>query len=174
MPTRLEQAAARGQAVPLSPSELARCFPNLWPTAKAAEREQDRLNTPKPYIEVLIRKWGYLNARYRRAGQRGRPTPALVRSDPENARAALEAVVGPVVWFEVETPDMGRLEAPNRPAVEFGRPVLTVVSFALPDAEEVARLRLILGPADKLADLSARLEFFRPPPAPAARRATHA
>jgi hypothetical protein len=168
MPTRFEQAAARGHAVPLSASELARCFPDLWATAKAAER--DELNTPKSYIEVLIRKRGYLNARYRRAGQRGRPTPALIRSDPENARAALEAVVGPVVWFEVEAPDMVRLEAPNRPPVEFGRPVLTVVPFTMPDAEEAARLRLIVGQADKLADLSARLESawakFRPPDLP--------
>lgn len=160
MPTRLERAAARGSAVPLSASELARCFPDLWATAKAAEREQDK--SPLSHIEVLYGKGGVYPARYRRAGQK-RPTPALIRADAGDARAALEAVVGPVVWFEVETPEMVRLEAPNRPAVEFGKPALRLISVGSTFIE-IAGLHLILDQAGRLEDLSARLEKFRPPP----------
>jgi hypothetical protein len=161
---RFERAAERGPAVPLSASELARCFPKLWDSPNAVKMDFRRLvkGVGSP-IEILLGKGPHLNrARYRRAGQPGRPTPALIRSDVPDARAALESVVGPVEWFEVETPDVVRVEAPNRPVVEFGKPVLTVVPFK-PAVEDMARLQRIVGAADKLASLSARLERFRPP-----------
>jgi hypothetical protein len=163
MPTRFERAAARGLAVPLSPSELYRCF-DLWLSEEAAKKDLQRtVKGDKPYKEVLMGKCPPLTARYRRAGQRGRPTPALIRSDAPDARAALESVVGPVEWFEVETPDVVRVEAPDRPAVEFGKPILTLVPFRPPAVKDMARLQRIVGAADKLVDLSSRLERFRPP-----------
>jgi len=60
-PSRLEQAASRGLAVPLSASELHRCFPDLWRTPKAAEHD---LNTPVSPIETLLGKAGYLKSSY--------------------------------------------------------------------------------------------------------------
>ena len=36
---RFEQAAARGAALPLSATELARCFPDLWPSPDAVKKD---------------------------------------------------------------------------------------------------------------------------------------
>ena len=41
MPTRISLVAAAAMALPLSCRELARCFPDVWGTAKAAEGDLD-------------------------------------------------------------------------------------------------------------------------------------
>jgi hypothetical protein len=177
-PSRLEQAASRGLAVPLSASELHRCFSGLWATAKAAEHD---LNTPGSPINILLGKGGYLKSSYRRAGQRGRPTPALIRSDAPDPRAALEAVVGPVVWLEAEPPRETPVEVAAAPPVftpaEAPPRAVSPVTYLLPpleDAaprpppaepmiEDVTRLQRIVGSAGRLGGLSARLDYAQPP-----------
>jgi hypothetical protein len=39
IPSRIEQALACRKAIPLSPAELARCFPDLWRSEGAARNE---------------------------------------------------------------------------------------------------------------------------------------
>jgi hypothetical protein len=189
IPSRLEQAAARGPAVPLSASELARCFPDLWPTVKTARREQD-ICPISHIIELLGKRGIYLNARYKR-GKQKRPTPALIRSDAPNPRAALEFVVGPVDWFEVEETaepviDPVIEEVEPEPQAAEAAPVNTLVSqidadpadpagsvvpirppeqeFPPSAVQELHRLQRIVSAAGRLADLSGRLERARPPP----------
>ena len=116
IPDRLAVAAAEaalaGRALPLAPAGLALARPDLWPTEKSAERfweEARRANPPAALIEAVHKGgggfYGIRLARYRKAGAR-RWSRALV---PLVAgRAALEALVGPVVAFEETT-------APCRP-----------------------------------------------------------
>jgi hypothetical protein len=181
IPSRLEQAAARGPAVPLSASELHRCFPKLWLTFKAARYDQDMC--PFSHIIDLLGKTGiYRHARYKRGDQK-RPTPALVRFDAPDPRAALESVVGPVDWFEVEQvaepvidpvveqeAELASEAEPERgdisqiidadPAEPAGR----VVPFPPSAVKELHRLQRIVSAAGRLVDLSGRLERARPPP----------
>jgi hypothetical protein len=218
MPSRFEQAAARGPAVPLSASELHRCFPKLWLSAEAvrmdfkhAEKEkaptfdsemsnaQSKSNGVKPHIEVFLYGkrpyliWsGCLKVRYRRLGKSGRASPAIIRADADDPRAALESVVGPVDWFEVDLvaepvpeqevdaiveaePVNGHVfpidAAPAEPAADRVVPLRPPESEPPPtSAGELQELQRVLAAADRLADLSARLEVFRPPPDLARRR----
>ena len=166
---RFERAAARGAALPLSATELHRCFGDLWASVKAVEC--DGLNTLLFQIELLFGKGGYLNSSYRRAGQRGRATRALIRSDAPDPRSALESVVGPVVWFEVEQatepaveaePVNGAISQIDAAAPAAGR----VVPFPPSAVKELHQLQCIVGAAERLADLSTRLERARSPPDP--------
>jgi len=104
--TRLERAFAAAKGVlPLSPSELARCFPRLWSSSKAAERdlERGRENTPADQIKKLFGNRGYFSVRYRRPGQRGKGTPAVIAIEYAwNPHAALECVVGPIVTLSFD------------------------------------------------------------------------
>ena len=190
MPSRFEQAAARGPAVPLSASELARCFADLWLSVEAAKHELRRaeaitygsenlggksdLNRAKPHIEeFLYGKWPYLNRRtnlkvfYRRLGQKGRASPAAVRADAADPRAALESVVGPVVWFEIEQETelaaAAQAEPPAEPAE--AEPVNGDISqIDAEPVEDIDQQLRIVASAGRLADLSARLDYARPPP----------
>jgi hypothetical protein len=86
----LAECDARGwDALPLAAKELARLFPDLWATKKAAERWTAK-NPPEPYRDI-IRVWGVITD-YRRSGH-GRWSKALVRhgADP---REALAEVLG--------------------------------------------------------------------------------
>ena len=76
-------------ALPLAAKELTRLFPNLWETAKAAERWTAK-NPPEAYTDT-IRVWGVLNT-YRPPGQT-RWSRALVRHGAD-ARVALAKVLG--------------------------------------------------------------------------------
>ena len=76
-------------ALPLAAKELTRLFPNLWETAKAAERWTAK-NPPEAY-SVIIRVWGVLNT-YRPPGQTSW-SRALVRHGAD-ARVALAKVLG--------------------------------------------------------------------------------
>jgi hypothetical protein len=78
------------EALPLTPGELTRLFPELWGTEKAAEHWLG--NNPLNPLISIIRLWGVIGA-YRRAGRRGRWSKALVRhgADP---RVALAGVLG--------------------------------------------------------------------------------
>jgi hypothetical protein len=108
-PARFAIAYARGGVLPLSASELARCFPDLWRTPKAAEHalHRSRLNTPKTQMDTPFGFWGYLlaaprSAVYRRKGQRGCPTQVLISPNVPNPRQAVEKLVGKLTEFRLE------------------------------------------------------------------------
>jgi len=76
-------------ALPLAAAELARLFPHLWATKKAAERWIVK-NPPEAYKDI-IRVWGVLNT-YRPPGQTSW-SKALVRHGADPA-LALAGVLG--------------------------------------------------------------------------------
>jgi hypothetical protein len=98
-------AARSGRAMPLAPADMVIARPDLWATAKAAER----------FLEARAgdRSFGGFNtligARYRK-GLRGRWSAALVPI--EGGRAALEAIIGPVAAYEVEDAEAGPPDVP--------------------------------------------------------------
>lgn len=110
-PTRFAIAYARHGVLPLSASELARCFPDLWPSAEAAKKDAQRagLNGDKPQIVYSFGKCPHLisdpkTAVYRRNGQRGRPTRVLVSPEPPDARRAVATLVGELAEFHLKQP----------------------------------------------------------------------
>ncbi len=107
MPTRIEVAAAlaKANALPLSDAELARCFPDLWRSTKAVENE--RVREIELSRENRVRAvWGgaaLLHATYRRTvGRGGQASRALISAVETDPRAALEAVVDPVLEFSLD------------------------------------------------------------------------
>jgi hypothetical protein len=180
---RFERAWAEKGILPMGPRDLFGLFPELWISEKAAERELEKfaVNTPGNQIRSSIWFQGVLT-QYRVKGQRGpRPSSAWIDSarhpDP---RAALEALLGPVTDFRIITPAETPAEvqmqaaAPAVRVVELGAPVLTVVPYKPPPADDLARVRAILAQGSRLADLSSRLDRFKPavpipePPVPRA------
>jgi hypothetical protein len=176
---RFEQAAARGAALPLSASELARCFGDLWSHPEVAKKDllRSKLNRDISQIVFLFGECPYLiRANYRRVGQRGRATPAVIRADAPDPRAALESVVGPVDWFEIEQAAEPAAEAapepvntlvsqtgaaPPEPAAQ--APPAEVAPPAAEPGEDLDQQQRIIAFAGRLADLSSRLDYARPP-----------
>jgi putative DNA primase/helicase len=127
LPDRLMVAAAEaaltGKPLPLAPADMATARPDLWPTPKAAERFlEGRSKTPQTLIEGSYKELGGFKAlnpaRYRKPGAR-RWSSALVPA--EGGKAALEALLGDLVAFEL-------VEAvPERQPAPAPEPVGTVV-----------------------------------------------
>ena len=105
IPSRLEQAMARGDALPLSKSELARVYPDLWPSAAAVEIDLRREKGDISLVRDSTRGLSPFSARvaYWRSPTQRKPYRALLR-DGRDACAALEAVVGPVLRVVVVAP----------------------------------------------------------------------
>jgi hypothetical protein len=105
IPSRIEQALACQNAIPLSPAELSRCFSDLWRSEDAARSEIRRLLVErgvKSLIDLLIGKWPPLIlAAYKRPGQRGSATRAIIRADAGDPKAVLEGVVGTISSFRL-------------------------------------------------------------------------
>ena len=109
---RIEQLAAGG-VVPLSHKELARCFPKLWPTAEKARwwlqggqakgcaiSNRDTIWDHTPFPPRLrsipwVAEGSALIVSYRRSGQRGSNSRALVRTGLPDLASAMESIVGP-------------------------------------------------------------------------------
>jgi hypothetical protein len=93
----LAECDERGwDALPLAAKELARLFPSLWATRKAAERWTAK--NPLGAQRDIIRVWGVI-VDYRRKGGHGRWSTALVRhgADPGLALAgALGVAAGDI------------------------------------------------------------------------------
>jgi hypothetical protein len=105
VPSRIDRAINQNDVLPTSHGELARIFPELWPTPAAAKEQLKRqgLNGNDLLVIYILGKRSYLIlVNYRRPGQRGNATKALISLAISNPRAALEAVVGEVVHFEFE------------------------------------------------------------------------
>jgi phage/plasmid primase-like uncharacterized protein len=99
----VQRALSRHGVLPTSPSELARIFPDIWPTSAAAKEQlkRQKLNRNDSLIRYLLENRSYLIlVKYRRPGQRGKSTKALISFAIPDPRAALEAVVGEVIHFE--------------------------------------------------------------------------
>jgi hypothetical protein len=121
-PGKFVRAFARHGVLPLSPSDLTRCFPDLWKDQKVADNELSWLkkqpeNSKLDILFGRIRLFlgAPLKATYRRKGQRGPLACALVRSDLSVPRAVLEGMVGALVEFQVERPPepAGKAGAPE-------------------------------------------------------------
>jgi hypothetical protein len=110
-PGKFVRAFARHGVLPLSPSDLTRCFPDLWKDQKVADNELSWLkkqpeNSKLDIVFGRIRLFlgAPLKATYRRKGQRGPLACALVRSDLSDPRSILEGLVGELVEFQLERP----------------------------------------------------------------------
>jgi hypothetical protein len=139
------EAARSGWAMPLAPADMATARPDLWPTAKAAERHLEARAGDQGFggFKAMIR------ARYRK-GLRGRWSSALVPI--AGGRAALEAIVGPVTAYQVDGAD-----AAEEPA---GFPHDRQPAFpAFQRSEVEATVRLQRA---RLAALGQRLDDVRP------------
>jgi hypothetical protein len=98
MPNKLEQAIVRsGGVVPLSSSELARLFPDLWQSANEADLWRRRKGSQFPieyYYWKLTTLSAFTHVTYRRPGQgRGSPHRAIIPGDvycPDAAQLDLE------------------------------------------------------------------------------------
>jgi hypothetical protein len=91
---RLEEALAfcekKGwDALPLAPESMTELFPELWGTAKAAERWLG--NNPLDPVISIIRLWGVIHF-YRPRGRRGKWSKALVRHEADPAEALAEVL----------------------------------------------------------------------------------
>lgn len=127
IPGKLAQAAARGAGVlPLSASELARLYPDLWATARAVDQWRVReagkgTRTPieDSYWETCTLSEATV-VTYRRPGQsRGSPHRAILPGVVEDAATAedvLAALVGQIEQVRV-------VEVVRRPGAEPLRPV---------------------------------------------------
>jgi hypothetical protein len=118
IPSRIEQAFALRGAILLSPAELSRCFPDLWRSEGATRSEIRRLLAErgvKSLIDILIGKWPPLTlAAYRKPGQRGSATRAIIRADAGDLQKTLEAVVGEIGAPTVlESPTTQKQEQPE-------------------------------------------------------------
>lgn len=110
MPSRIERALVKHGAVPITATEAARVCPEFWPSANAAKHDFRRaqikggqtLNgkggqTPN---SILLRVWPPLiYCSYRRPGQRGQRSRAIVDPRRGQPKQVLEALVGPVTHF---------------------------------------------------------------------------
>ena len=100
---RIALALERAGVLPETASELARAFPDLFGSEGTAARDlrawrQKRSQIPNR--ESICDLTPFL---YRRPGQRGRSARVLVATRHAGAKAAAEAVLGPLATFEATT-----------------------------------------------------------------------
>lgn len=107
--TRIERALEQARVVPLSAREAARLLPAIWADKRSADRDlkSDLL------LGQTVNKTFYLQnapirigtvAAYRAEAERGKRAhehKALIAAPPDQARAVLEALTGPLRHFEV-------------------------------------------------------------------------
>jgi hypothetical protein len=137
-PGKFAHAFARRGVLPLSAGDLAKAFPDLWPSENTAKVALTRsgLTGYKPQI---IYSFGLctqldrppLQARYRRQNQKGPAAQALIRADLEDPRAALEGLVGELVEFHLDRPPASPAEASARESAPQPLPILPPLVAAL-------------------------------------------
>jgi putative DNA primase/helicase len=162
------EAALRGRALPLAPADMAAARPDLWPSAKAAERFfEERSKTPQTLIGVSNKGLGGFSgltlASYRKPGAR-RSSKALVPI--EDGKAALQAVVGELAAFELVPDGQPVTEAEARPIEAAAPEPVEPVGAELPvEAHLVGSARLIV-----LGEDAPFVDPFLPAPPPPLRR----
>lgn len=104
--TRLAEAWARTPVRLLSAAELARVFPDLWPSAEAANKDLQRSGEKKDtsQMESYLGDVLFLEARYWRSKGQTKPYRALLPAGCPAPRQALETLVGPVRRLELAPP----------------------------------------------------------------------
>ncbi len=165
---RLTEAWRRsGGVLPLSRTELQRLYSDLWPSERRAREDLERW--PTWLIDILLAKSATFPGgvvRYRLAGQRC-PSRALVALPSDAGRAALEALVGPVVSYEVEhvvDPPV----AADPPVQQAAAPISAPApppSRSPPVAASAPAPLFLLSHRNALQLLDDRLEAARPLPA---------
>jgi len=96
VPGQLDIALAWRGVLPFSPADLAKNFPDLFQSARAARYHLEE--NPAKFTT------GTVAVVYQHPGPRMKLCRALVSLEHEDLKAALESVVGPVVHFEIENP----------------------------------------------------------------------
>ncbi|UMA67282.1 toprim domain-containing protein (plasmid) [Roseivivax marinus] len=132
--TALARAAAQAAVVPLAPSEALRAFPAIWKNRDAIKRDEQYqklrselagkslggadgikyiLNTVCPPQRSAVLCAYRPEAKEGRGGHR-QDLFALVLTSPGDARAALEAALGPICVFRIESWNDAAIEADER------------------------------------------------------------
>ena len=123
-PDKIDEMIARG-LIPQMPTDATKIHHDLFPTREVAKKayQRGRLSVERgsrlgtsPYREVPIRECPHARVRYQPQGKGQLPRLALV--DPvkvPDARAVLEAALGPLVLFEVLAEAEHQAEAKNAP-----------------------------------------------------------
>lgn len=109
------EAAQRGGVLRTSAAGLAEDAPENFPSIKAAERwlesvGKGAINPPVPVIDTIITGTGGFNplsVSFRLAGQRGRPTPALVLV-PGDPLKVVENKLGLCSYFELRSGNLSQ------------------------------------------------------------------
>ena len=107
--TRIERALKQARVVPLSAREARRLLPDLWGGIGTADRDLHAAGllsqtvNRETYLQNGTIRIGVV-ATYRaeaKAGGRARDHKALIAAPPDQARAVLEALTGPLRHFEI-------------------------------------------------------------------------
>ena len=107
--TRIERALKQARVIPLSGREAARLLPAIWPAKDAAHREFEEAGLLSQtvnrtfYLQNATIRIGVV-ATYREEaepGKRAHEHKALIAAPPDQARAVLEALTGPLRHFEI-------------------------------------------------------------------------
>lgn len=107
--TRIEHALKQARVIPLSGREAARLLPTIWGNKRSADRDlkSDVLLGQTVnrtfYLENAPIRIGVV-ATYRaeaEPGKRAHEHKALIAASPDQARAVLEALTGPLRYFEI-------------------------------------------------------------------------
>jgi hypothetical protein len=146
-PGSFAKAYARCGLLPLSPCDLARCFPDLWRSESVAREAVKwwRKTGGESQIDILFGGIplffsGVLKASYRRKGQRGPLACALVRSELPDPRAVLEGMVGELGEFQIAPPEPpGKPEAADATTASL-RPLPPLAAAMSAEAHLVATL----------------------------------
>ena len=159
-PTRLDAMAASGVVLE-NAADMARAFPELWPSHDAARQEKARSVTfgyYRPlYNSEMSHSSAFMTYRPVGAGQKDRTAQfdLIIIPDP---RAWLEARLGPLDHFEM----IGGAASPAQPVASVclidARARLTALSTRL----DAAIHQRIANDRTRLAALSARLEAAKP------------
>jgi hypothetical protein len=107
---RIERALKRimdiAPAFPLGYTELLRLHPDLWQSADAVKADIARHGGIKwvenQIIYYYLQSDTFISVEYRRPGQRGKASPAIISAGLKDPRKALELVVGNIIQFKLK------------------------------------------------------------------------
>jgi len=119
--SRIERAIAQARVIPLSSREAARLLPEIWNGEKTARDDFEgeglsRHSLNRTFYLQFDAIRNFTIATYRviaRAGQRAHEHKALIAAPPDQARAVLESLTGPLRDFEVVEVVEQATTAPN-------------------------------------------------------------
>jgi hypothetical protein len=96
---RIERAWERAEVLPGTPEDLVWAFPDLFRSVSTARRALRRMRENRGQIANRESIWGVTPVFYRRHGQRGPLARVWVGARHADPRAAVEALLGPLVAF---------------------------------------------------------------------------